>query len=483
VDWSYALLSEPERALLARLAVFAGGWTLEAAEQVGADPDGDPDGAGIAPEDVLDLLTRLVDQSLVVAEARPDGTARYRLLETLRQYGREKLAAGGGAGAVHARHARAYLALAERAEPELRGAAQAVWLDRLEAEQPNLRAALRWCLERGEAELGLRLGGALSHFWHVRGDRREARQWLEALLALPAAAPRTAVRAKALAGAGLQAGSQFDLAPAQALYEEALAISREVGDRPGVAAALYGVGFVAQRGGDPAAARGALQESLAAFEGLGDEWGACGALAVLGHVAAAEGDDRAARDLHTEALARARRAGDHWRVVNELDNLAQVAGRQGDGATARVALEEALGLARTLHYQLGITRLLARLARLAVDRGDYATAHRLYGDALAQRTRLGARQGVADLLEGLAAVAAARAQPERALRLAGAAFNLAEATGRVLAFRGRSDLGRWLAPARATLSPEVQAAAWAEGQAMSLEQAVAAALEDAPASA
>ena len=182
VDWSYDLLDAPERALFARLSVFAGGWTLEAAEAVGP-------GARVEADEVLDVLTRLADRSLVVAEARADGTARYRLLETLRQYARQKLAASGEEDATRARHAAHYLALAEQAAPAT-PAGDVAALDRLEREHANLREALRWWAGRGEAEPGLRAATALSWFWGMRGHRTERREWLAHFLAPPAAARR-----------------------------------------------------------------------------------------------------------------------------------------------------------------------------------------------------------------------------------------------------------------------------------------------------
>ena len=198
VDWSYDLLTEPERALFARLAVFAGGWTLEAAEQVGA-------GEGIESPEVLDLLTRLADQSLVVAQEQPDGTARYRLLESLRQYGRDKLAARAEAPAVRDRHLAHFLALAERADPGLYGPDAPAWIERLEVEHDNLRAALDWALGpaagQGQAARGLRLAGALEYFWFLRVHRREGLARLQQALAHTDDAP-SAARAQALYSAG-----------------------------------------------------------------------------------------------------------------------------------------------------------------------------------------------------------------------------------------------------------------------------------------
>jgi predicted ATPase/class 3 adenylate cyclase len=217
IDWSYELLSEPERMLFARLSAFVGGWSLEAAEAICAD-------GGIEREDVLDLLIRLVEKSLVLTVGA-DSAHRYLLLETLRHYGREKLVAEGEAEVLNGRHALYYLAWAEHAGRELTGSGLAVRLGQLEAELGNVRAALRWSVEAGDAEWGLRVSGVLSYFWYLRGFRAEGRAWLEELVALPRAAARTAGRGAALSAAGDLALSHRDLAGARALLTEALAIA------------------------------------------------------------------------------------------------------------------------------------------------------------------------------------------------------------------------------------------------------------------
>jgi predicted ATPase/transcriptional regulator with XRE-family HTH domain len=222
IDWSYDLLSEPERRLWRRLSVFAGGWTLEAAEAVCA-------GAGLDAAEVLDRLTSLVDKSLVTVDAMA-GEARYRLLETIRQYGREKLERSGEAAVIRRQHLEWHVGLAERAEPELTGPDQAVWLEKLEAEHDNLRAALEWSQVEAQGEqIGLRVAAALWRFWLVHGHLREGRRWLEGMLAgSPEAWP--AVRAKALYGAGALAEDQGDYAAARAFFAESLALRRELLD-------------------------------------------------------------------------------------------------------------------------------------------------------------------------------------------------------------------------------------------------------------
>jgi predicted ATPase len=235
IDWSYDLLSEPERRLLCRLAVFAGGWTLEAASAVGI---GDP----IEEPEVLDLLTALVERSLVVYEGQEE---RYRLLETVRQYGRDRLRESGEGEAVRRRHHDFFLTLAEEEGSKLGGPEQLQVLDRLEREHDNLRAALAWSGAQGQGEAGLRLAAALWHFWQVRGYVGEGRENLAGMLALPGAQARTAARAQALHGAGLLASHQGDHRAARALLEESLAICRELGIKEGGAKNLEGLAVVA----------------------------------------------------------------------------------------------------------------------------------------------------------------------------------------------------------------------------------------------
>jgi tetratricopeptide (TPR) repeat protein len=263
IAWSYDLLDAAERSLFRRLSAFVGGWTLAAAETV-------CDAAGELGLDVVEGVAALVDRSLLRREDRTADEPRFGMLETIREYGLEQLEACGEAAEIRRRHAAHYLALAEAAEPELTGPRQAAWLDRLEAEHDNLRAALRWAVEQGEAELGLRLGGALWRFWYVRGYLTEGRERLAELLAAAGAPGQTAARARALRGLGIVAEAQGDYAVARRHYEEALALMRELGDRRGIALSLNNLGDVARDRGDYAAARALHEESLAIGRELGD---------------------------------------------------------------------------------------------------------------------------------------------------------------------------------------------------------------------
>jgi non-specific serine/threonine protein kinase len=481
VDWSYALLDAQERALFARLAVFAGGWTLEAAEAVGADAPGRGAGGGVASFEVLDLLTRLVDQSLVVVEAPPDGTARYRLLETLRQYGHEKQVAAGAAeaAAVRTRHLRWCLAFAEQAQPGLLRADQLAWFARLDRDHDNCRAGLSWGLDsgrRGDAaatENSLRLAGALGFcYWWGRGHFREGQAWLTQLLGLPGARARTVGRARALLAAAFLSGpSPGRPAARPAQLEESTAIARERGDRWTAATALCLLSTTG-RPLDP--------EALALYREAGDGWGVAFALLCAGLASRRQGDLTRARALCEDSLAAARAVGDRWVASIALQHLAGLAAAQGDAATAAAFHEQALALRRVLGFQIGVAGSLHALGALAEARGAARAAGGYYAQALRASLETGLVHRAAAALERLAALASAGGQPDRALRLAAAATSLCRAAGIEPEPETRAGLDRVREDSRQTLPPAVAAAAWSEGSGMSPEQTVAYAQEAAP---
>jgi non-specific serine/threonine protein kinase len=471
LDWSHALLSDLEPVLFRRLSVFAGGWTLEAAEAVCA-------GEGIEQEDVLDLLSRLVQRSLVRVE-EGDGEPRYLLLETVRAYSREHLAASGEEATTRSRHLDWCVALAEEAEPRLRGPDQGVWLDRLEREHDNLRVALGWARESGDVELGLRLAGAVRRFWEVRGYVSEGWGWFEALLPGADATP-AAARASALHGAGTLARDQGDYDRAAALHEEGLALRRALGDKLGIAASLNNLGGVAYYQGDYGRAAALMEESLALKRELGDTWGIANSLGNLGVVAYYQGDYGRAATLYEEALALQREVGDTWGIANSLGNLGDVAARQGDHGRAATLYEEALALGRELGVTRGSASLLYYLGVVTYRQGEYGRAAALLTEGLLLSRDLDARN-LRALVEAIAWVAAARGQALRAARLAGGAEALWESLGvRVPPDEQadhEADHEQAVQVMRAALGEEAFATAWAEGRALSLDQAMALALE------
>ena len=431
IDWSYDLLSGAEQVLLCQVSVFCGGWTLSAARQVCR-------GEGVSDGEMLDLFTSLVDKSLVLAEEH-DGATRYRLLETVRQYARDRLRESNQEARWQSRHLAYFLVLAEEAEPQLIRADQQAWLDRLETEHDNVRSALAWSTAAGgDAAGGLRLAGAFWRFWFVRGYLGEGRGWFTRLLATEPGRQAAAPRAKALNAAGILACQQCDYPAAQALHEEGLAIQRELGDRSGIAGTLNNLGILAYEQGHYSRARELYQESLTMFRELDQQ----------------------------------------WTVAFSLHNLGGVALYEGDYQSARAFLEESLAITRKVGDPRTIATTMGRLGELASNEGDYASAGRHLDESLAIFRELGDVKGVVASLEGLASLSFKMAAPGRAARIWGAAERLHEEIGSPLAPNEHSCYERQVAAARAAFSDDAAFdLAWQKGRAMSLEQAVRYALD------
>jgi predicted ATPase/DNA-binding winged helix-turn-helix (wHTH) protein len=382
IDWSYDLLREPEKLLLQRLSVFAGGWTLAAAEEVCV-------GEGIERRDVIDLLTSLADKSMVVPEQEHAQT-RYRLLETVRQYARDRLEDTGRSAAVRVRHRDYYLALAEEADPKLRGAEQAEWLRRLEEEHENLRAGLEWSLLGAGSKRGLRLCAALGRFWWIRGYFAEGRQWCTRILSKSGAEERTRERASVLNAAGVLSYYQGDYPAARALYEESLAIRRELGDRSGITASLNNLGIAAVDQADYPAARARFEESLAISRELGHRSGIASSLSNSGVLAINQGDYPAAKAMLEESLAICRELGDRGWIGNVLNNLGYVARNRGDYPAARALHEESLAIRRELGDRFGIPYSLEGLAAVVASLRDSLRAARIWGATERSRAEIAA---------------------------------------------------------------------------------------------
>jgi non-specific serine/threonine protein kinase len=496
IDWSYDLLSPSERTLLRRLSVFAGGWTLEAAERVTCDEVGGRCVGGLPTEggsrveewEVLDLLTSLVEKSMVqYAEPgrhpeRRCVQGRYRFLETVRHYGRNRLCEAGEAEAVRGRHRDWCLAYAERAQLKIHGLDQREWLDRLEAEHDNMRAALAWSGAHGQGEVGLRLGAALWPLWWERGYWTEGRKHLAGLLALPETAAPTAARAKALDGAGQLASYQGDNGAGRALYEERLAICRELGDKSGTAWSLWELGWVVRAQGEHGAARSLFEESLAISREVGEKRGVARSLEELGRLAYDQGDYGAAQALLEESLTIFRERGDKPDTVRLLAFLAVMAQAQGDDAKARALCEEALPLARAVEDKVQLMHMLGGIGHAARQQGDYGRARVLYQESLALRQEGRNTHAIAQSLEDFAGLAGRQQQWERAARLLGAAEAVCADLGTALPVAMAAEYWRTVRGARSALGEEAFAAAWAAGRALSLEDAIQFALEDTPSS-
>lgn len=336
IGYSYELLSDEEQTLFRQLAVFAGSCTPDAAAAVAQSVDGD---ATVSPVDrgfgpILGRLAALVHKSLLTQEPQPDGDIRFRMLETIRAYATERLVVSGEMAEARLRALGYYTALAERAQSGLRGRDQATWLAVLDCEHDNIRAALRWCLESGDADGGLGLAGRLGRFWELRGLYTEGRTWLIDLLALAQPAGRTPARARALSAAGDLAASQGDDPGAEAYESESLAIYRELRDREGIAASLSALGLLAHRRGDAVRARAMLEESLTVSRELGDQWAIASVLHHLGDLASEPGQYAMARARYEESLIQWHALGDNWGAAMCLESMGCMLQARGHAARA-----------------------------------------------------------------------------------------------------------------------------------------------------
>jgi predicted ATPase/class 3 adenylate cyclase len=428
IAWSHDLLDEPERRLFARLSIFTGGWILESAEAVC-----DPESLGL---DVLDGLTSLVDQSLVRRTDAEAADPRFSMLETIREFGLEKLKEAGDLEDVARSHAEHFLGLALEAEPHLTADDQGTWLDRCEVEHPNIRAALRWAIDARDADRAQDAAAALWRFWHQRGHLAEGRDWFNEILAMPSGQGPTAARARALIGAGGMAWWQQDRDATGTFYREALAIERELGNKARIAEALYNLSFVVASDDLDMATR-MLEESLELFRSLGDERGVAQVLSLLVMPDGQAGRWDAVIAKLEQVVAIWRRLGDRLQLAFTLLWLAFAYGRAGRREEARSSGIEALELFREADNATGIGIALTDLAFLATWEGRHEDAIKLEAASRALKERVGGPPGaIGGLLEG---------DP--------------------------------VEEARGHLSSDSADRAWAEGCAMSVEEAVALANE------
>jgi predicted ATPase/DNA-binding SARP family transcriptional activator len=458
-DHSWQLLSPDEQRAFRRLAVFRGGVGEAAAEEVA-------DGSAAT-------LAALTNKSLL----RRLGAGRYDMHEAVRQYAHEQLRTAGELGQTRDRQLGHMLALAEAAEPELVGPEQQAWLQRLDLEHDNLRAALEWALAGAEAQAAMRLSGALMRFWAIRGHLSEGRRWMEQILAHPgySSAP-TPLRLKALNAAGMLTRLQGDYAQSKELLEACLTLARASGETRWVAIAQNALGLVARRQGDPDTAARLYEESLALSRQIGDRLGVVNALANLAGVVNAQGDHERARGLYEESLAYSREAGDKLGIAADLNNLANVVFDLGDYGRARALYEESHALYKEGGDQYGQSLTLYNLGDLAIRMGDHERARSHLTEGLARARTLGDNARCAEYLERLALLAASRREPARAARLWGAAEAQREALEAPRAPHEQAEHEQEVAGARAQLGEAAFAAAWGAGRALALEQAIAEAL-------
>jgi predicted ATPase/DNA-binding XRE family transcriptional regulator len=428
ITWSYRLLDRDEQLLLQRLAIFAGGATLEAIAAL-SESDSELDGVS------LDRATTLVGWGLLRREIQADDTPRLRMLETIREFALEQLTASGQAESTRRAHALYFLALAERAEPELTGLDQAGWLARLDAERDNLRAAMQWAIESRRGELSLRLAGALWWYWEIHGYYAEALTWLERAIA--------------------------------------------VGEEEGIASrwrakGLFGAGAVAYRHRDLERSEERLTAALALYRELGDVGGEGRSLSFLGLVALVRGQFAEAVRIEEAALAACRKAGDALTAAGILSNLGELAHIQGDLARAEALYEDSLVAGRASQNHLIVARTLTDLGVAAIETGRGERGAAFHQEALRMYLDLGDRRGIASSLEGLGA--SAQGEPLLAAMLYGAAAALREATGSPVPVVEQAVHERGVAAARSQLSKPTFDQTFAAGRAADLEDVVTEAL-------
>ncbi len=509
IDWSYSLLTEAERTLLRRLSVFVGGWTLEACEAVCV-------GADIEVADILDLLTRLVDKSLVVTQADENGVSeRYRMLETIRQYARERLADTDEGTAVRDKHLVHFVRLAELAEPALTGPLQVVWQARLDQELDNIRTALQWAHE-GNVESGLRIAAALLKFWEAHGYHREACDWLSMLLKQQEEPAATIVRAKALRVQSYLTSEQGDFGHAALLAQESIALARQLGDLHAVATGLFFLGYAICWQDDIWKGRSLFSESLAIYRSLGDKLGVSETLGNLGSWGGFEDPEQTSAYLQ-ESLSVFREIGHLAGIGNILTNLGVQAMHQGNFVSASTALEEGYAMQRLMgergavwslfrlgelaywqknyavartHFEKCLTLCqesgrnalallsVSRLGLVAIREGDLKQAHALLQTwtVRLEDAKLTAKHTAKHIIDACASLALAEGDPERAIRLYAWTTEHFRSAGRRRDPLDQTEADRELAVIRSQLDETSAASASAAGEAMTLEQAMAYAL-------
>jgi predicted ATPase len=467
VDWSYGLLNAAEQTLFRRLSVFTGGCTLEGVEAV-CDTQGD---LGL---DVLDGMASMVDKSLVQQVERVDTETRFLMLSTIREYALECLVKSNDESAARRAHAAYYLVLAEEGAEDV--VAHPEWLDRFEIEHDNFRLALDYLIKTGDAEWGLRLGAALFRFWETREHLTEGRDSIARLLALEGTAARPKLRARLSFAAAVLAGEQGDYASAQQLFEESLDTCLELNDNRGVAVALNALAVNARDRGELPVASLLFERCVGLWRNMGDSADIARALSNLANVTKLQGEYARASSLYDECLTMFRKAGDGAGVAWTLNYQGDVARDNADFVAARSFCEQSLAAFRELRDGWGIASALSDLAGLSCDLGNDAEARRLYGESIQMFQELGHKRGIARALECLAVSAAAQSNAEQSLHLAGAAAALRQRLGAPLTLTEQPRLERALEFARRALGNAAGLAAWMEGWAMPVEQAVQEAL-------
>jgi predicted ATPase/serine/threonine protein kinase len=464
IDWSHDLLTPAEQKLFRRLSIFVGGCTLEAAEAV-CDAQED---LGIG---ILDAVTSLVDKSLLSQAGSDDAEPRFTMLETIREYGRERLEQSGELESIRRAHSAYYLILAEEGSVQASPVERESWLARCDTEHDNFRATLEYLVNAANAEWGLRLGIALLRFWEPREHFTEGRRAMAALLDIPDSEPVSGLRARALYTAGVLADLQLDSASALELHLRSFNMQRQLGDKAGMALGLGALAIVMHKGGHSAEARSYVEESLRLFKELHSGTFILG-LHNLANIATKQGDYKTAQATYEITLEAFRSTGDVRGVAVSLNGLGDVAAAMGNSAGAGQLYYESLTKFRQIDDPWGVAAVLRDLGDLACRDDDAAGACIFYRQALTIFHKMGHRRGMALLLQRLARCAADTGHPDCAVTLAGAAEVLRERLGISLSAIEQENLERTINRAREKLSAVDQDKAWSEGRAMSMDRLV-----------
>jgi len=467
IGWSYNLLPPEEQKFFAHLSVFSGGWTLESAQ-------------AICDGDVLSLTNSIMMKSLIMANLVSGHETRYRFHETICQYAREKLRTSGEMKMLCLRHLTFFAGMVAEAERSFKGSDQALWYNRLDNEQDNLRAALTWFEGIENAELRLRFAAGLWRYWKNRGHIREGRVHLKYILeSLPPGSPRqTSAYARALTASGSLAYYEGDMSYSEESRKEALAIFRNLDDKTGIADCLNGLGNTAISQGNYDSSRGFYEESLMIRKELEDKWGVARLFGNLGLLAYFQTDYVQARSLHLESLTLFRELGDDEGVVNELVNLGDVFYCQGELSTASSFYEESAMIARKLNDQWGLAYAIKGMADVVFEQGDFSTASSLYGECITVFQKGADYIGLPFAFESIAALACAKNKLEAAARIFGVADAFRKSTNSPLPPPNYDTYQMNLSILRQRLDPGKFDFAWTEGRAMTLDEAVAYALEE-----
>jgi predicted ATPase/serine/threonine protein kinase len=463
IKWSDDLLSPAEQKLFRRLSVFAGGSTLEAAEAVCNTLED----LGV---DVLDGVTSLVDNSLLVQRASEDREPRFVMLETFREYGREQLLASGEANATARAHAAYMLVVAEEEHLEMSPSERETWLQGCDLEHDNFRAASHWLVASDDAEWALRLGAALFRFWEQRDHLTEGRETLAKMLALPGAAAPTRLRARALYCASVLSDIQGEIDTALTIGRESCRIYRELGDLQGVASTTIILAFQAQRRGHYAEAVSLFGDTVALWTQLGDATAVDLANSNMAHAAKAGGDFDLARRLLEQVIASANARGDLRVVALALNGLGDVAASQHDPDAARRYHHDSLARLREIDDRWGIARVLTDLAGVDLQAGEYVQADRSLREALRVFRELGHQRGVAKQLESLSWCAICQSRDEAAVTLVSAAAAIRQRMAASAKAAEREKIDRTLDQARSRLTAEAYENAWREGHTAPLDR-------------